>query len=256
VGYTAIDALAPRCVPTIVVEASRWFGDLSRFADVLNNDAFRNRFGDAGGALGIDVSGDGASSQSPADSPAMPDLVVTASRLPGDFAMPADFQLAVLYNVHLSDLIDRMYRASTQLGEAAVEHYVSQERETGNPLYRIPGAAAALWTPSTAPYTSMLLGVGSGLGRWSARPYWKYTNSGTRNFTGPWLARGNGWDPPYGERFPAAQNALQIPQIPRGVVRVDVPHFEFVAGPRPVAMHPEWGDGGGSEYFRGWSFPE
>jgi hypothetical protein len=102
----------------------------------------------------------------------------------------------------------------------------------------------------------MLLGVGSGLGRWSARPFWKYTNSNTRNFTGPWLVRGNGWGPPYGDKFNSAKNALQIPQTPSGVVRVDVPNFEFVAGPRPVSIHPEWGDGGGSEYFRGWEFPE
>jgi hypothetical protein len=164
--------------------------------------------------------------------------------------------MAFLYNFMLSEAIDRMYAASTRLGEAAVEHYVSQENATGNPLYRIPGAAAALWTPSTAPLTSMLLGVGSGLGRWSARPFWKYINSGTRNLSGPWLARGNGWGPPYGTQFSSAQNALQIPQTPTGVVRVNVPHFEFVAGPRPVVMHPEWGNGGGSEYFRGWEFPE
>jgi hypothetical protein len=147
-------------------------------------------------------------------------------------------------------------QASTQLGEDAVNHYIAKEAETGNPLYRVPGTLASLWTPHTVRQTSLLLGLGSGLGRWSARPFWKYTNEGTRNFTGPWLVRGSAWGPPYGTGFANAKNALQIPQPPTGVVRVDVPSFEFVIGPRPAVKHPEWGEGGGFEFYRGWKFPD
>jgi hypothetical protein len=141
-------------------------------------------------------------------------------------------------------------------GDYAAQYYASQELETGNPLYKIPGVLASLWTPSTYQNTSLLLGIGSGLGRWSARPYWKYTNDGTRNFSGPWLVRGPAWRPPYGNDFSRAKEALQIPQIPTGFVRVDVRPFEFVIGPRPVVKHPEWGAGGGYEFYRGWTFPD
>jgi hypothetical protein len=223
---------------------------------MANYDAFVNAFADAGGTLGIDPPAATGPGQSPVDGSGVTNVVVTGSRLPNSFSMPADIQLTVVYNVLLSEAMDRLYAASTLLGESAVEYYVSKESATGNALYHVPGTVAALWTPSAAPWTSMLLGIGSGLGRWSARPFWKYTNSNTRNFEGPWLVRGYGWSPPYGEKFTSAKNALQIPQTPTGVVRVDVPSFDFVVGPRPVSMHPEWGDGGGLEYFRGWSFPE
>jgi hypothetical protein len=149
-----------------------------------------------------------------------------------------------------------MMEASAQLGDYAAQYYADQESSTGNPLYRLPGTVAALWTPGTYQRTSVLLGVGSGLGRWSARPFWKYTNEGTRNLSGPWLVRGSAWAPPFGKDFARAKDALQIPQTPTGVVRVDVPAFEFIIGPRPVVKHPEWGAGGGHEFFRGWVFPD
>ena len=149
-----------------------------------------------------------------------------------------------------------MMRVSAQLGDAAAQFYAEKESETGNALYAVPGSLAALWTPSTYQRTSLLLGLGSGLGRWPARPFWKYTNEGTRNFSGPWLVRGTTWGAPFGNDFSRAKNALQIPQVPTGVVRVNVSPFEFIIGPRPVVKHPEWGAGGGLEFYRGWKFPD
>jgi hypothetical protein len=191
-------------------------------------------------------------SQSPSDESDVTNLVVTASRLPNRFDLPADIRLAVLYNVMLSGAIDRLYAASTQLGESAVEHYVSMENATGNPLYHIPGAAAALWTPSTAPLTSMLLGIGSGLGRWSARPFWQYYPAGTRGYRSTWLTRGSGWSPPY-ETGSEAASMLSLPAYnPGTAVRAVQPNwYDFVRGPRVSAPQPTFGPhavGGGTEY--------
>jgi hypothetical protein len=236
----------------ILVEASRWLTDLSRLTDMANYDAFMNTFADAGGTLGNDMPVAGEPGQSSTDQSGVPNIVVTASRLPSGFQMPADFQMALVYNVLLSEAIDRMYAASTRLGEAAVEHYVTQENATGNPLYRIPGAAAALWTPSTAPYTSMLIGVGSGLGRWSARPFWQYYPAGTRGYRSTWLTRGNGWSPPYQTGSEAA-SALSLPAYnPGTAVRAVQPNwYEFIRGPRVSEPQPTFGPhavGGGTEY--------
>jgi hypothetical protein len=186
----------------------------------------------------------------------MENVDVLGKRTDRAFVLPTDILVFSAYILEQSRLIDRMTQASAQLGDSAAQFYAAKEGETGNPLYQIPGAFAALWTPSTYQQTSLLLGLGSGLGRWSARPFWKYTNEGTRNFTGPWLVRGTAWAPPFGNDFSRAKDALQIPQAPTGVARVNVPPFEFIIGPRPVVKHPEWGSGGGYEFFRGWKFPD
>ena len=252
VGHPAGDQFAQHCMERLLVEASRWLTDLSRLTDMANYDALVNVFADAGGTLGIDLSAGGGTGQAPVDQSGVPTMVVTASRLPSGFPLPADIQMAVAYNVLLSETVDRMYAASTRLGEAAVEHYATQENATGNPLYRIPGAAAALWTPSTAPFTSMLLGVGSGLGRWSARPFWQYYPAGARGYRSTWLTRGIGWSPPYQTGSEAA-SMLSLPAYnPGTAVRAVQPNwYEFIRGPRVSEPQPTFGPhavGGGTEY--------
>lgn len=73
------------------------------------------------------------------------------------------------------------------------------------------------------------------------------------NPNGPWLTRG--WKAPYGTNYARAKDALQLPHTPNGVGRVQPRLFEPVAGLRTVAGNPTFGSGGGTEYFRGWSFP-
>ena len=111
--------------------------------------------------------------------------------------MPTDIAFFAAYNLWQFQLIDRMMDGSTHLGESAVNHYIAKEEETGNALYRVPGTVAALWTPYTARYTSMLFGLGTGLGRWSARPFWQYYPAEARGYRSTWLTRGRGWSPPY-----------------------------------------------------------
>ena len=251
-GPAAGDPLSQQCMDHIVIKASRLFTERPRLTDRWYYDAYLNASSGPGGMRGSDGSAAAGPTQSPIDESGVTNLVVTASRLPNRFDMPADIRLAVLYNVMLSGAIDRLYAASTQLGESAVEHYVSRENATGNPLYHIPGAAAALWTPSTAPLTSMLLGVGSGLGRWSARPFWQYYPAGTRGYRSTWLTRGNGWSPPY-ETGSEAASMLSLPAYnPGTAVRAVQPNwYDFVRGPRVSAPQPTFGPhavGGGTEY--------
>jgi hypothetical protein len=53
-----------------------------------------------------------------------------------------------------------------------------------------------------------------------------------------------------------AKENLQLPNMPTNVEKVDVPWLQPVRGPRFVNKHPEWGTGGGSEYSRGWKWPD
>jgi hypothetical protein len=65
-----------------------------------------------------------------------------------------------------------------------------------------------------------------------------------------------GVSPPYGTDFEAAEDALQLPNMPTDVKPVDVNWWEAVRGPRTVAGNPQWGAGGGTEYARGWTWPK
>jgi RHS repeat-associated protein len=239
-----------QCMETAIIIGRRWVpepGWMDRMALAGPDAHYYARGGVAQTAA--EVRGYGSPS-------GMEQVVVTGKRLHETSNLPADMLMYAVYTAEQSQLIDRMMQMSVMFGDYAAQFYANQESETGNPLYRIPGTLASLWTPSTFQKTAFLLGIGSGLGRWSARPFWKYINEGTRNFTGPWLVRGPAWRPPYGSEFLRAKEALQIPQAPTGFVRVDVRPFEFVIGPRPVVKHPEWGAGGGYEFYRGRWFPD
>ena len=184
--------------------------------------------------------------------PGMENVDVLAERIYATTALPVDMLAYAAYTVEQSRLIDRLMRASSNLGEQAAEYYAARESETDNPLYRIPGAFAALWTPDTYQQTSLILGIGSGLGRWSARPYWQYFPAGTRGYRSTWLTRGPGWSPPYSPGSNAA-SMLSLPGYnPGSAVRPVYPHwYEYIRGPRVVAPQPSFGPhavGGGLEY--------
>ena len=89
--------------------------------------------------------------------------------------------------------------------------------------------------------------------------YWKYYQADPMgnpitNPEGPWLTGKNQLTPPYGTDYQTAQSQLQIPNEngpPNQVGPVFVPRSEPVAGPRPAVLYPEYGSGGGQEYYRG-----
>jgi hypothetical protein len=84
-------------------------------------------------------------------------------------------------------------------------------------------------------------------------PYWRYVSSQS-NPNSPWLTRG--WKSPYGTDFARAKNALQLPNMPTDVQKVDIPWWEPVSGPRPAMKFPEYGSGGGAEWYRDLNFPD
>ncbi len=87
----------------------------------------------------------------------------------------------------------------------------------------------------------------------AALPYWRYVGSESTS-NSPWLTRG--WNPPYGRNYDLARTKLQLPNTPTDVVRIRVNPFRPVAGPRPATGNPQWGEGGGSEWYRGNGFPQ
>lgn len=130
--------------------------------------------------------------------------------------------------------------ASTSAGDSAAQSWADAEVSTGNSLYAIPGVVASLWTPSTAPATATVLSVGSGLGAWSARPYWQYYPAGDMAYRSTWLTRGLGWKPPYAVGA-EARSALALPQYNSATAVRAVYPRGYVRGPRQVKPQPAWG---------------
>jgi RHS repeat-associated protein len=92
--------------------------------------------------------------------------------------------------------------------------------------------------------------------------YWKYyqvdpMGNPITNPEGPWLTGKNQITPPYGQNYTLAQNQLQLPNEygpPNEVGPVFVSQSETVAGPRLARDNPQYGTGGGTEYYRGKSY--
>jgi hypothetical protein len=101
----------------------------------------------------------------------------------------------------------------------------------------------------------IIAGMGSGFIKWSTRPFWRYVGPQS-NPDSKWLTRGWGWKPPYRTNFEKAKDALQLPHMPNDVQQIRFPWYKPVRGPRPALKHPEWGIGGGPEYYTGWKWPE
>ncbi|HVN79874.1 MAG TPA: RHS repeat-associated core domain-containing protein, partial [Terriglobia bacterium] len=118
----------------------------------------------------------------------------------------------------------------------------------------VGGFFAALWTPCTSDATFTTLTSAWGVGKWAGRPFWRYVGPRSNPNSG-WLTRGWGWKPPYGADFKTAKEVLQLPNMPNAVKQVKVPWWKPVLGPRTVAGNPQWGMGGGWEYFLGWRWP-
>ena len=116
------------------------------------------------------------------------------------------------------------------------------------------GLFASLWTPCTSDATLSTLLAAEGAGRYSSRPFWRYVGPES-DPASPWLTRGIGWKPPFGEDMVGARNSLQLPHMPTNVTPVSVPWYEPVIGPRIVGGNPAWGYGGGLEYARGGFWP-
>lgn len=143
----------------------------------------------------------------------------------------------------------------TGFGESAVEYWAQRHVDTGSWLYGIPGTFAATWTPDTYLATAGTFASGFSAARYLGRPFYRYVGPKS-NANSPWLTRGRGWKPPYGKNMEQAKDALQMKYKPDDLIRARVKWNEPIVGPRRALKHPEWGQGGGPEYYRGWRFPE
>jgi RHS repeat-associated protein len=145
-----------------------------------------------------------------------------------------------------------------EYGEAAALYWASAAINPNNEWYQTAfyttmGLFASLWTPNTSEMTATtLLGAMGASKSVGNDPYWRYVGQKS-NPNSPWMTRGP--CPPYGRDFPAAKDALQLPNMPNDVRKVNVPWYQPVRGPRPVSGNEKWGAGGGPEYYKGWRWP-
>jgi RHS repeat-associated protein len=88
-------------------------------------------------------------------------------------------------------LFDGLVPAGECYGDSAAQYWADLAIETGNPLYHIPGAFAALWTPTTSDETAAVL-----VGGYAARIFGPFSPRGVPKL----LARGRQYlryDPPH-----------------------------------------------------------
>jgi RHS repeat-associated protein len=160
--------------------------------------------------------------------------------------------------------------AGEKFGAIALNGYADTLTDPKSPWYDKLGAAvggffAALWTPCTSDKTFLTLslaygadtalvkaGAATDVGQ-AENQYWRYVGPKS-NPDSPWMTRGV--SPPYGTDFEAAKDGLQLPNAPNDVTPVNVRWWEPVRGPRTVSGNPQWGAGGGTEYARGWRWPQ
>ncbi len=79
-------------------------------------------------------------------------------------------------NLSWWEKLEKGYYYGTGFGQEALEWYVQRWVETGNPLWAVPAAIAALWTPETYQRTAWALLTAHSLSGWAAR-------------TGPWAGK-------------------------------------------------------------------
>ncbi len=155
--------------------------------------------------------------------------------------------------------LDVWIPAGETQGAYAARYWANASQDSGNTWIETAfddfmGGLASLWTPCTSNATATVLGSGLGVGQYFGRPFWRYVGPES-NPESRWLTRGFGWKAPYGNDFSAATDALQLPHMPNNVESVDVPWYQPVIGPRQALDNPQFGPGGGLEYYRSWSFP-
>jgi RHS repeat-associated protein len=152
-------------------------------------------------------------------------------------------------------LLGGLVDAGESYGEEAAQYWADLAVQTGNPIYDVPGALAALWTSDTSDATASTLLLGIGIGRYLDRPYWQYYPAENPDYSSGWLTRGQDWEPPYTPGPEAARNLSLPPYNPGTAVRpIRPPWYKPIRGPKPV--EPEYCQlGGGTQYYRGWRWP-
>jgi hypothetical protein len=154
--------------------------------------------------------------------------------------------------------------AGESFGASAAQYYADITNDPCAPGLKKVGAwagglLASLWTPETSNETFLSLLPTGALGKWAGRPFYQYYTKGT-NYAGKWMSRGWGWKPPH-KVGSGARKALSLPPYNKATaVKKYTPKWhEPIVGPRKPKPQPQWGwnnKGAGSEYFKGWRFPD
>jgi RHS repeat-associated protein len=129
--------------------------------------------------------------------------------------------------------------------------YVTSSNPVESAVYGVLGATSALWDHCTSDTTFSILSTAYGGGKFFSKDFYRYVGPQS-NPAGRWLVLGK---PPYGNNYFLAKDALQLPHMPNQLVKAKVPWWQPVTGPRPALLNPQWGTGGGSEWYAGWRFP-
>ena len=151
------------------------------------------------------------------------------------------------------------YLPGTEAGDDAAQYWAL--RVVSSEWYEDPTARAGLffsvlWTDETAVNTALSLGTGgvSAVSHFSRIGYYRYV--GPKSLAGSkWLLSSTSSAAPYAS-MSAAKQALQLPYLPVAYQAVKVPFWKPVVGPRAVWKNPQWGAGGGKEWYQGFRFPD
>src|SRR5690606_11104785 len=151
------------------------------------------------------------------------------------------------------------YFPGTEAGDSAAQYWAS--RVVNSEWHEDQTARAglffsALWTDETAANTAFTLGTAgvSAVSYFSRLGYFRYIGPNS-NPASRWILAGTSAKAPF-TSMSAAKQALQLPYMPTTYQAVVVPWWRPVVGPRLVWRNPQWGTGGGKEWYQGWRFPD
>jgi len=151
------------------------------------------------------------------------------------------------------------YLPGTEAGDSAAQYWAS--RVVNSEWYEDPTARAGLffsvlWTAQTAADTAFTLSTAglSDVTYFAKLGYYRYIGPSS-NPASKWVFASTNSTAPYAS-MAAAKSALQLPSMPTAYKAVNIPWWKPVAGSRSVWRNPQWGSGGGKEWYQGWKFPD
>jgi len=148
------------------------------------------------------------------------------------------------------------FNAGEAYGEYAAQYYADITIDPCASSWKKAGAwvgglFASLWTPETSNDTFLTLLPSGAVGKWFARPFWRYVGPHSSKAI-TWVTRGWGWKSPFGTNFVKAAEKLHLLEyggVPTDVIKVPYRMLKPIAGPRLVRA---WGKYTGAvEYYYG-----
>jgi len=153
------------------------------------------------------------------------------------------------------------YLPGTAAGDRAATYWANRLVASGGGFFDDPVASvglffSVLWTDQTAAETAFTLSTAglSDITYFAKLGYYRYIGPNS-NPASRWVFASTNSTAPYAS-MAAAKSALQLPSMPTAYKAVTIPWWKPVAGSRSVWRNPQWGKGGGKEWYQGWKFPD